>query len=47
MSAIILDGIKIANQIKAEVAEEVRELSAAGLRPGLAESQQPRVPSRY
>jgi methylenetetrahydrofolate dehydrogenase (NADP+)/methenyltetrahydrofolate cyclohydrolase len=36
MSAIILDGNKIAAQIKAEVGEEVKELAAAGLRPGLA-----------
>jgi methylenetetrahydrofolate dehydrogenase (NADP+) / methenyltetrahydrofolate cyclohydrolase len=36
MAAIILDGTKIAAQIKAEVGEEVRELTAAGLRPGLA-----------
>lgn len=36
MSVVILDGTKIAAQIRAEVAEEVKELSAAGLRPGLA-----------
>src|ERR1700690_291209 len=36
MSAIILDGTKIAAQIKAEVGEEVKELTTAGLRPGLA-----------
>ena len=36
MSATILDGVKIAAQIKAEVGEEVKELTAAGLRPGLA-----------
>jgi methylenetetrahydrofolate dehydrogenase (NADP+)/methenyltetrahydrofolate cyclohydrolase len=36
MSAIILDGTKIAAEIKAEVAEDVKELTAAGLRPGLA-----------
>jgi methylenetetrahydrofolate dehydrogenase (NADP+) / methenyltetrahydrofolate cyclohydrolase len=36
MSAIILDGTKIAAQIKEEVGAEVRELTAAGLRPGLA-----------
>jgi len=36
MPAIILDGTKIAAQIKAEVAEDVKELTAAGLRPGLA-----------
>jgi len=36
MPAIILDGTKIAAQIKAEVAEQTKELSEAGLRPGLA-----------
>jgi len=36
MAAIILDGTKIAGQIRAEVAEEVRALAAAGMRPGLA-----------
>jgi methylenetetrahydrofolate dehydrogenase (NADP+)/methenyltetrahydrofolate cyclohydrolase len=36
LSAIILDGTKIAAQIKSEVAEEVKELTEAGLRPGLA-----------
>ena len=36
MSAILLDGARIANEIKAEVAAEVQRLSAAGLRPGLA-----------
>jgi len=36
MAAIILDGTKIAAQIRAEVAEEVRALAAAGMRPGLA-----------
>jgi methylenetetrahydrofolate dehydrogenase (NADP+)/methenyltetrahydrofolate cyclohydrolase len=36
MSAIILDGVRIANDIKAEVAAEVQRLSATGLRPGLA-----------
>jgi methylenetetrahydrofolate dehydrogenase (NADP+) / methenyltetrahydrofolate cyclohydrolase len=36
MAAIILDGTKIAAQIKAEVGEEVKELIATGLRPGLA-----------
>lgn len=35
-SATILDGNKIAAQIKAEVAEQVRELAASGVRPGLA-----------
>ena len=36
MPAMILDGTKIAAQIKTEVAEEVKELTVAGLRPGLA-----------
>ena len=36
MTGTILDGNKIAAQIKAEVAEEVQKLSAAGIRPGLA-----------
>jgi methylenetetrahydrofolate dehydrogenase (NADP+) / methenyltetrahydrofolate cyclohydrolase len=36
MSATILDGNKIAAQIRAEVADDVRKLGAAGLRPGLA-----------
>ncbi len=36
MSARILDGIKIAADIKNEVAEEVRRMAASGLRPGLA-----------
>ena len=36
MSARILDGVKIAAEIKAEVAEEVRQLAAEGMRPGLA-----------
>jgi len=36
MSAIILDGTKVASEIKEEVAAEVRSCSAAGLRPGLA-----------
>ncbi len=36
MAAIILDGNKIGAQIKAEVAEEVKALTDAGLRPGLA-----------
>jgi len=33
MSAIILDGTKIAAQIKSEVGEEVKELTAAGFVP--------------
>jgi methylenetetrahydrofolate dehydrogenase (NADP+)/methenyltetrahydrofolate cyclohydrolase len=36
MSAVILDGTKIAAQIRAEVGEEVKHLSAEGVRPGLA-----------
>jgi methylenetetrahydrofolate dehydrogenase (NADP+)/methenyltetrahydrofolate cyclohydrolase len=36
MAATILDGNKIAAQIKTEVAEEVQKLSAAGIKPGLA-----------
>jgi methylenetetrahydrofolate dehydrogenase (NADP+) / methenyltetrahydrofolate cyclohydrolase len=36
MAATILDGNKIAAQIKAGVAEEVQKLSAASIRPGLA-----------
>ena len=36
MAATILDGNKIANEIRAEVAGEVKVLSAAGVRPGLA-----------
>src|SRR5579872_3542753 len=36
MSATILDGTKIAAEIRAEVAAEVKSLSAAGHRPGLA-----------
>jgi methylenetetrahydrofolate dehydrogenase (NADP+) / methenyltetrahydrofolate cyclohydrolase len=36
MAAIILDGNKIAAQIRAEVADEVKKLTAAGKRPGLA-----------
>jgi len=36
MAATILDGNKIANEIRAEVAAEVKALSAAGVRPGLA-----------
>jgi 5,10-methylene-tetrahydrofolate dehydrogenase/methenyl tetrahydrofolate cyclohydrolase len=34
MSALILDGTKIAQDIRAEVAAEVRTMSAAGVRPG-------------
>jgi methylenetetrahydrofolate dehydrogenase (NADP+) / methenyltetrahydrofolate cyclohydrolase len=36
MSAIILNGTKIAADIRSEVAAEVKTLSASGLRPGLA-----------
>jgi methylenetetrahydrofolate dehydrogenase (NADP+) / methenyltetrahydrofolate cyclohydrolase len=36
MPSIILDGTKIAAQIRAEVAEDVRKIAAAGKRPGLA-----------
>src|SRR6478609_6889626 len=36
MSAIVLDGNKIGAEIRAEVASEVKSLSAAGMRPGLA-----------
>jgi methylenetetrahydrofolate dehydrogenase (NADP+)/methenyltetrahydrofolate cyclohydrolase len=34
--AIVLDGAKIAAEIRAEVASEVQSLAAAGMRPGLA-----------
>ena len=36
MAAVILDGTRIAAQIRAEVGEEVKQLTADGLRPGLA-----------
>jgi methylenetetrahydrofolate dehydrogenase (NADP+)/methenyltetrahydrofolate cyclohydrolase len=36
MSATILDGTRIAAQIRAEVGEEIRQMTADGLRPGLA-----------
>lgn len=36
MSALILDGTKIASQIKEEVGVQVKELAAQGIRPGLA-----------
>jgi len=36
MPALILDGTKIAQQIRSEAAAEVRTMSAAGVRPGLA-----------
>lgn len=36
MAARILDGVKMAAEIRAEVAAEVKALAASGLRPGLA-----------
>jgi methylenetetrahydrofolate dehydrogenase (NADP+)/methenyltetrahydrofolate cyclohydrolase len=36
MPATILDGTKIANDIRGEVAAEVKTMAAAGMRPGLA-----------
>ena len=36
MAAIILDGNKIASEIRAEVASEVKSMAEAGMRPGLA-----------
>jgi methylenetetrahydrofolate dehydrogenase (NADP+) / methenyltetrahydrofolate cyclohydrolase len=36
MAAIILEGNKIAAEVRAEVAAEVKDMAAAGLRPGLA-----------
>ena len=36
MSALILDGTRIAQEIRSEVAAEVKKMAAAGLRPGLA-----------
>ena len=36
MPAQILDGTKLASEIRAEVAAEVQTLAAAGIRPGLA-----------
>jgi methylenetetrahydrofolate dehydrogenase (NADP+) / methenyltetrahydrofolate cyclohydrolase len=36
MAATILDGNKIAGEIRAEVASEVKAMTAAGMRPGLA-----------
>src|SRR5579863_7680138 len=36
MSALILDGTKIAQEIRGEVAAEIKAMAAAGLRPGLA-----------
>src|ERR1700693_639349 len=36
MSARILDGTRIANDIRTEVAAEVKAMATAGIRPGLA-----------
>jgi methylenetetrahydrofolate dehydrogenase (NADP+)/methenyltetrahydrofolate cyclohydrolase len=36
MAAIILDGSRIGGEIRAEVASEVKTMTAAGMRPGLA-----------
>src|SRR5246127_2387133 len=36
MAAVLLDGNRIAGEIRAEVAAEVKSLTAAGMRPGLA-----------
>src|SRR5215471_16469079 len=36
MSALILDGTKIAQKIRSEVAAEVKAMATAGVRPGLA-----------
>ncbi|HEV8046189.1 MAG TPA: bifunctional 5,10-methylenetetrahydrofolate dehydrogenase/5,10-methenyltetrahydrofolate cyclohydrolase, partial [Terriglobales bacterium] len=36
MAATVLDGNKIASEIRAEVASEVKTLTAVGMRPGLA-----------
>ena len=36
MAAILLDGNKIAAEIRAEIASEVKAMTAAGVRPGLA-----------
>jgi methylenetetrahydrofolate dehydrogenase (NADP+)/methenyltetrahydrofolate cyclohydrolase len=36
MPALILDGTKIAQEIRSEVAAEVKNMAAAGVRPGLA-----------
>jgi methylenetetrahydrofolate dehydrogenase (NADP+)/methenyltetrahydrofolate cyclohydrolase len=36
MSATILDGNKVASEIRAEVAAQVKSMTAAGVRPGLA-----------
>jgi methylenetetrahydrofolate dehydrogenase (NADP+)/methenyltetrahydrofolate cyclohydrolase len=36
MAAIILDGNKIASEIRSEIASQVKAMTAAGMRPGLA-----------
>lgn len=36
MAAVILDGTKLAQEIRSEVAAEVKTMAAAGVRPGLA-----------
>ena len=36
MPATILDGTRIAQEIRSEVAAEVKTMAAAGVRPGLA-----------
>jgi methylenetetrahydrofolate dehydrogenase (NADP+)/methenyltetrahydrofolate cyclohydrolase len=36
MAARILDGVKIASEIRAELAAEIRDLESAGIQPGLA-----------
>ena len=36
MAARILDGTKLASEIRAEVAAEVKAPAASGIRPGLA-----------
>ena len=36
MAATILDGMKIASQIRAELAADIKEIASAGIRPGLA-----------
>ena len=36
MAATILDGNKIRDQIKAELAEQIRDLKSVGITPGLA-----------
>src|SRR5664279_6365703 len=36
MAAVLLDGTKLAAQIRAEVGEEIKQLTADGIRPGLA-----------